>query len=100
MRTGLVMSTGIMGVLLLIIVFILAIVLKIRGVKITPISKAILRFFVILYSITAFICLIGSGLGFLELCPIPILWIINFVPVSTAFSAIYINKSKRFKPAE
>jgi len=63
-------------------------------------TKEVIRFFVTLYSITSFICLIGSGVGFLELCPIPILWIINFIPCLTSFSTFYVNKSKRFNPAE
>lgn len=101
MRTGLVLSTGITGVLLFVTVIILTIILKIKFVKIKPQTKKVMRFFMILYSITAFICLIGSGLGFLELLSIPILWAVNFVPMFTSLlSAFYVNKSKCFKISE
>jgi hypothetical protein len=102
MDTGFVLGTGIMGISLLFIIFILAIVLKIQGAKIKPHNRAALRFCMIVYSIMAFIYLIGSGIGVLELCPIPILRIIQliFTPVSILVSAIYANKSKRFKPTE
>lgn len=81
MRTGLVLSTGIIGVSFLVVVIVMAIVLKVKFSTIRPQTKKAMRFFIFFYSITAFICLLGSGLGFLDLFSIPILWTITFIPI-------------------
>jgi hypothetical protein len=97
MRTGLVLSIGIAGALFMLSAIIMSIVLIARKQWGNSQTKATLRFFITQYSITAIACLIGAGLGYLELCPVPVLWVLNSILALTGLSAIYANKSKRFR---
>ena len=101
MRTGLVITAGIMGIFWLFFSVLLGVfkdrILK-RDFDDTYNKKAIAKFMWKLYLTIGLICLTGLILGFLELLPILVLRIINYIhflliPIST----IYLRKSKRYK---
>jgi len=43
------------------------------------------------------ICFCGAALSFFELLPIPVICVFFLTPAASAFSALYVSKSKRFK---
>ena len=104
MRIGLTLSVGVTGITFLFVAVSLLLYEKLGMLK--DISQDIknsynkkgARFLGIVFLAVSLICVLGAILSIFELCPIPILWIINFLPAfSTIVSVFYINKSKRFK---